>query len=476
MFGRSSLTASCALVFALAACSSGSSMPSPPPEPPEPEPPGTLHQNPLLDEGADPSLEYFEGNYYLVQSGGGGLTVTESSTLTGLADVAPTQVWTSGGDGSPEFNNWAPEIHHLEGRWYIYYAGSDTEGEFLDQRSHVIEADEPLGPYSYAGQLDLQPDRWAIDGTVLEYDDGRLYFVWSGWEGEELTIPVTQKLYIAPLSDPTTVSGERVLISEPDMEWEQQGGLFINEGPDTIFRGDKVHIVYSASSSMSDFYCLATLTADVTSDPLEPDSWTKSDGCLFEQNKDAGLYGPGHNNLVESPDGTQDWNVYHANLTRGAGWDGRSVHMQQFGWRADDSPFFGIPVGPDAEIAVPSGEPGSDSRRYEAEYGMLDGGEARFDLEASSAQVLLLRASESISFDDVDAGEGLWVACVGNGGGTVGATLRIGSADPVDLACPAPGADAEPVFVPGALEGSSTVVFAAAGTVRLDFIELVVTP
>ena len=44
------------------------------------------------------------------------------------------------------------------------------------------------------------------DGAVIQKDDGSLYFVWSGWPG---TTDGQQNLYIAPMSNPYTISGER---------------------------------------------------------------------------------------------------------------------------------------------------------------------------------------------------------------------------------------------------------------------------
>ncbi|OAH09854.1 extracellular exo-alpha-(1-_5)-L-arabinofuranosidase precursor [Streptomyces jeddahensis] len=49
------------------------------------------------------------------------------------------------------------------------------------------------------------------------------------------------------------------------------------------------------------------------SDPLNPAAWTKKPSPVFRRDDAAGVYGPGHNGFFTSPDGTENWIVYHAN-------------------------------------------------------------------------------------------------------------------------------------------------------------------
>ncbi len=222
------------------------------------------------------------------------------------------------------------------------------------------------GTFRFRGQLRApDEDRWAIDGTALEVND-HLYFVWSGWEGFE---NVRQNLYIAPMSDPMTISGPRVRISEPDHAWETQGGSpLINEGPEAIVRNGRVFLVYSASGSWSDFYCLGMLSAKVDANLLDPKSWTKSPDPVFQSGR--GVIAPGHASFTKSPDGQEDWIVYHTARFPGAGWT-RLVRTQPFSWTPDGRPNFGAPVPPNQPIALPGGEP---SRwRVEAETGSVFG-------------------------------------------------------------------------------------------------------
>jgi GH43 family beta-xylosidase len=54
---------------------------------------------------------------------------------------------------------------------------------------------------------------------------------------------------------------------------------------------------------------------------------------------------PGHNGFFKSPNGTEDWIVYHAWPTsagQGAGGE-RSARAQKFTWNSDGTPNFGSP-------------------------------------------------------------------------------------------------------------------------------------
>lgn len=87
------------------------------------------------------------------------------------------------------------------------------------------------------------------------------------------------------------------------------------------------------------------------------------------------------NSLTQSPDGREDWIVYHTARWKGAGWT-RNVRAQKFTWNTDDTPNFGTPVPPDSTTPLPSGEP--ERTRYEAEEAQLSGGAVAEQEETAS--------------------------------------------------------------------------------------------
>lgn len=281
--------------------------------------------NPVYPSGNDPWVVRREDDYYYCWSNDSGVHVRRIADLRNLADEGGSIVWVPEEGTMHSKELWAPELHYIGGHWYIYVAADD--GHNKNHRMYVLKgtSQDPTEPFEFVGKLTDSTDRWAIDGTVMQWK-GELYFIWSGWEGD---VDVGQQLYIAHMADPVTIDSERVQISRPDLYWEQRG-LPLQEGPAALTDEEKgsAIIVYSASGSWTDYYCLGqlTLTGD---DPLDPQSWSKEREPIFSSG--ANTYGPGHCSFVTAPDGTL-WMVYHANLNSGSGWDGRSCRAQPVFW------------------------------------------------------------------------------------------------------------------------------------------------
>ena len=303
--------------------------------------------NPLFEKGADPWITLVDGVYYYCYSRGGSIRIRSAEDITRLPQSDERIIWTPEPDTDHSKELWAPELHKMGDHWYVYVAADD--GDNFNHRMQILRSEtaDINSTFAYVGELATPQDKWAIDGTVMPLHD-KLYFVWSGWEGDE---NVAQNLYIAEMAFPTDISSDRVLISKPDQEWEQRGsgnGLpTINEGPQILKHEDKTFIIYSASGSWSDFYCLGSLelTGD---DPMDPDNWKKSDGPVFEGTED--VISPGHCSFTTV--GDQDWIVYHAVGFKGGGWDNRYVKMQPFDWK-NGRPDFGKPISDGVPISLP---------------------------------------------------------------------------------------------------------------------------
>jgi GH43 family beta-xylosidase len=305
--------------------------------------------NPVAPSGADPWVIRDGDQYYLCQSRRGSIWVNQCTRLQDIGQDHWKRVWTPPANTAYSKELWAPELHRINGTWYIYVAADDGHNE--NHRMIVLEGttDNAQDPFQFKGKIAAPTDRWAIDGTVLQMPGSQLYFIWSGWEGFD---NVAQHLYIAPMNDPWTISGERVRISSPELDWELNVRPLINEGPQILWHKDKLFIIYSASGSWTDDYCLGQLTW-TGGDPLDPTSWIKKPAAVFSRTND--VFGPGHCSFVKSPDNTEDWIVYHSAKSSGAGWN-RQINMQRFTWHADGSPDFGRPVSPGVPMAEPSGD------------------------------------------------------------------------------------------------------------------------
>lgn len=317
--------------------------------------------NPLLPSGADPWSIYKDGYYYYTNTLGDRIAIWKTKDLSKLKTAEQRTVWTPPSGTMYSKQIWAPEIHFINGKWYIYFAADDGKNE--NHRMYVLESSStnPLdGEWVFKGKISDPSDKWAIDGSVFEHRD-QFYMVWSGWEGNANG---RQDIFIAKMKNPWTIEGDRVKISEPTYDWEKHGDLNdphnpphvnVNEGPQILKHGDKIFLVYSASGCWTDFYTLGMLTASPKSDLLDPDSWKKSPEPVFIQSPENGVYAPGHNSFFKSPDGGEEWILYHANSQPGQGCGKyRSPRAQKFTWKSDGTPDFGVPVKEGEILPVPS--------------------------------------------------------------------------------------------------------------------------
>ncbi|RYY58419.1 MAG: glycosyl hydrolase family 43 [Chitinophagaceae bacterium] len=318
--------------------------------------------NPLLPAGADPWALYKDGYYYYTNTTGKNITIWKTKNLAELKTAKKKVVFDPPATGPYSKEIWAPEIHFLRGKWYIYFAADS--GNNKDHRLWVLEnsGDPMKGKWIMKGKLATPDDKWSIDGTVYEHHDS-LYLLWSGWKGD---VNGEQDIFIARMSNPWTVTGERVMLSSPKLSWETHGDLTdpndvphvnVNEGPQILAKGNKLHLIYSASGCWTDFYALGMMTATDGSNLMDTASWVKNPEPVFKQDPKNGVYAPGHNSFFTSPDGKEDWILYHANDQPGQGCGRfRSPRAQKFTWTSDNVPVFGTPVKTSEKIAIPSGK------------------------------------------------------------------------------------------------------------------------
>ena len=274
-----------------------------------------------------------QSRYYYCESSASGIYLRVASDFLDFASASRHRVWSPPSRGPVAHNLWAPELHFIDGRFYIYFAADD--GDNPNHRMWVLAAQtsDPLGDYELVGMLDC--GGWAIDGTTFVDQLGARYFVWSGWPG---ATDGRQNLYIARMKSPVEIDGNPVLLAAPQHEWESRG-MPICEGPQILQRNGRTFLVYSASGSWTEHYCLG-LIEHLGGDMLDAATWWKHD-CAFRPN-DAG-YGIGHCGFTQDRDG-RDWLIYHAKTTRRSGWVDREVRAQPFSWSMAGLPEFGEPL------------------------------------------------------------------------------------------------------------------------------------
>jgi GH43 family beta-xylosidase len=301
-------------------------------------------QDPYLMKGPD-------GAYYQASSinKDRGIAVYRSEGLTtrGVRRV----VYRAPDEGPYRAEVWAPEIHYFDGKWWIYTCADD--GNNANHRMIVLQAetDDPLGNYRLLGEI--KTPGWAIDGTVSVFPDGKRYCIWSAWP-EGVPADSTQHLFISEMESPTKLTGPIVDLSTKMYPWETAGrpsGL--NEGAQVIHRNGKTMIIYAASGSWTPDYCFGLMTLE-GKDVLNAASWVKQSEPWFSKAND--VAGPGHGCLIASPDGKEDWLVFHSSIDPQGSWN-RCVNLKQVHWDSKGMPVAGKPTKWSDAVEVPSGEP-----------------------------------------------------------------------------------------------------------------------
>ncbi|RXF68608.1 glycosyl hydrolase family 43 [Arcticibacter tournemirensis] len=324
-------------------------------------------KNPLID-GADPFVAQKDGYYYFLSTRGGDIAIAKTRAMSQLATAANKVVWTPAQNTEYSADIWAPELHFLAGKWYIYFAASQS-GVDNSNRMFVLEngnADPTQGTWTFKGKIfDATNDQWAVDGSILTIGD-KNYLIWSGWES--VSERFKQLIYIAPMSNPWTLSGPRVTISSPTNVWEKYEpssmGIGVNEGPIALQRdaNSPMFVIFSASRYTSDNYCLAQIQLKTSGNPLIAADWINKKQ-VFVRNDNAAVYGPGHNGFFTSSKTddkgviqTENWFIYHARSVPNQPNGARTSRMQKLTWNTDGSPNFGSAIGTNVDIPKPIGE------------------------------------------------------------------------------------------------------------------------
>lgn len=300
-------------------------------------------QDPYIMVGPD-------GAYYQAASirGDRGIRVYRSEKLTDRG--IHRDVYFAPDEGPYRAEVWAPEIHYLDGSWYIYTCADD--GNNANHRVIVLkaESDDPLGAYKLAAELDTPA--WAIDATVATFANGKRYCIWSGWP-VGTAADSTQHLFISEMSSPTKLVGEVVDLSTKMYPWETAGRpAGLNEGAQVLRRNGKTMIIYAASGSWTPDYCFGLMTLE-GDNPLDASAWKKQSQPWFSRAND--VYGPGHGCLVASPDGTEDWLAFHSSIDPKGSWN-RCISLKKVTWNEDGLPVAGDPVAWGEPFIVPAGE------------------------------------------------------------------------------------------------------------------------
>ncbi|WP_346015347.1 glycoside hydrolase family 43 protein [Sphingomonas sp. GM_Shp_1] len=303
--------------------------------------------NPLIRQRADAQIALQADGLYTFMASVpeyDRVVLRRAKTIGGLATAPETVLWRRPASGRMAGHIWAPEIHQIDGRWYVYVAAGDG-GDVFHIRTYVLQCDGPdpvTGKWSLLGQLETPWDTFTLDSTTFVHRGTR----YLAWAQKEPGIDTNSNLYLAPLATPTTLAARPARLTVPTLPWEVQG-FKVAEGPAPLIRNGCIFMTYSASATDAR-YCMGMLMARDDADLMDPAAWTKSPEPVFRTDAARRIYGPGHNSFTVDRAG-KDVLVYHARdyepITGDPLYDpNRDTRVQRFGYRADGTPDFGRPV------------------------------------------------------------------------------------------------------------------------------------
>ncbi len=308
-------------------------------------------KNIWIAQRADPYvIRHTDGIYYFTASvpAYDSIVLRAASSLKELSDTEEVCIWKKHETGAMGNHIWAPELHYLHGKWYIYFAAGDAEDKWRI-RPYVLECEgqNPLtdswiekGMIQCAEEDEFSFRGFSLDGTVFE-NKGNYYYVWAEKIGVGRMI---SNLYIAQMDSPTKLKTVQVLLTTPDYDWERKG-FWVNEGPAVLKNKGKIYLTYSASDTGVN-YCMGMLSISEDEDPLDPKKWLKKRLPVLKSDEEKQIFGPGHNSFTVDEKGNPIL-VFHARTESIIEGDplynpNRHAMYLNIKWNEEDEPIFDL--------------------------------------------------------------------------------------------------------------------------------------
>lgn len=240
------------------------------------------------------------------------VVLRRSETLEGLKNAEEKVIWKPTASNQSHRFIWAPEMHYIGGKWYMYYAGSSSNTDRWLINCCVLQCSgqDPyndswteMGKFQAVSGDTFSFSRFSLDMTYFECN-GKHYVIWAQ-QGP------ASNLYMAQIDpkEPWKTITQPVCLTRPEYYWEC-ATFAVNEGPSVLQHDGRVIIAYSASGTGPE-YCIGYLYADATANLMNVSSWTKQKTPALTSEDLVDEYGPGHNSFTKDEAGN-DIFVYHS--------------------------------------------------------------------------------------------------------------------------------------------------------------------
>lgn len=271
--------------------------------------------DPFISKGSD-GYYYFTASYPMYGKGDSEgydrIILRRAKTINELADAEEKTIWDEKNSQTSFRFIWAPEIHEINGKWYVLFASSSSENNVWDIDCHIImcSGNDPYndswidkGKFTACKNDDFSFRGFSLDMTHFECNR-KHYVAWAQNGGNS-------NVYLATINpdEPWKTTCPAILLTKPEYDWERVK-IPVNEGPAAMIHDGKIFLAFSASATGPE-YCLGLMYADEKADLTDINNWTKLDKPLLTSDDLIGEYGPGHNSFVKDENG--DWIfVYHS--------------------------------------------------------------------------------------------------------------------------------------------------------------------
>ncbi len=271
--------------------------------------------DPYVTKGSD-GFYYFTASYPMYgkddSEGYDRIVLRRAKDIDSLALAEEKVIWDEKNSDLAFRFIWAPEIHEINGKWYVLFAASASENNVWDIDCHVImcEGKDPYNdPWIDKGKFEAcEGDDFSFRGFSLDmtyFECGsKSYVAWAQNGGNS-------NVYLATVNsdEPWKTTCPAMLLTKPEYDWERVN-IPVNEGPAAMVHGNKIYLAFSASATGPE-YCIGLMYADKNADLMNISSWTKLDKPLLTSDDLIDEYGPGHNSFVKDENG--DWIfIYHS--------------------------------------------------------------------------------------------------------------------------------------------------------------------
>lgn len=265
-------------------------------------------ENPIKSKAtiylADPTIFYYEGNYYLYGTSGydanqGFLvyTSTDMKSWKGPSGINEGYALRKE-DVFGDKGFWAPQVFNYNNKIYMAYTANENIA--------IAESDNPLGPFTQATKKALEAPVKQIDPFVFIDDDDKKYLY-------HVRLTEGNKLFVAEMADdflnikPETlrecITAEEAWENTDNVEWP------VAEGPSVLKHNDLYYFIYSTNDFRNPDYSVGYAISD---NPYGP--WEKFEGNPILSRNNVGKNGSGHGDFIKNNKGNLFY-VFHTHYS-----------------------------------------------------------------------------------------------------------------------------------------------------------------